>query len=151
MRGGGTVRRIPFFGASRCRMPKAARPSYLFVCLRIQWGRSRSAARNVVMGRVFRMGWVRDIVADTRVPQLACFRLLRLLSDFGSRGLISWRLYQGPAIPDRRFCVASGDCVYRSARIIYPGRSDRAETPPHGQPIRPRQNIAATPLEQLSL
>ena len=36
-----------------------------FVCLCAEWG------------RFFRLGWVRGIVADARVPQLASFRLLR--------------------------------------------------------------------------
>jgi hypothetical protein len=44
----------------------------------ILWGRSAgSAARIVVTGRFFRLGWMRDISADARVPQLASFRLLR--------------------------------------------------------------------------
>ena len=49
-------------------------------CVRLnrEWGRSAgSAARIVALGRFFRLGWVRDIGEDARVPQLASFRLLR--------------------------------------------------------------------------
>jgi hypothetical protein len=62
-------------------------------------------------------------------------------------------VYQGPAIPDRRFCVASGDCVYRSARSIYPADPTGPRRPPTDSPSGPvkislphyRQSLAAKP------
>jgi hypothetical protein len=46
----------------------------LFVCVPVM---PFSLARIASMGRFFRLGRVRDIGADARVPQLASFRPLR--------------------------------------------------------------------------
>jgi hypothetical protein len=100
-----------------------------------------SAARKVVMGRFFRLGSVHNIVADdTRVPQLACFRLLRLLSDFGGPRLAACFVASVSGAGDSRSAILR--CIGRlcvSLRQNYisgqipPGR----DAPPPDSPSGP--------------
>jgi hypothetical protein len=138
----GTVRRIPFLRRkTRCRMPNAARPGEcelsqpLFVCVP-KWAVGSARTRIVVMGRFFRLGWVRDIGADARVPQLASFRLLRFRSA-SAGGLISWRRITG-----QRFEI--GDFALHRATVCIapPELSIRAD--PTG-PRRPPRTAHPAP------